>query len=117
MIIMRRRFILLNIYFVFGVPAFLLILYLVFALIRKRTSIHYLGFILLIIAGFMLVFNLQTWQQAVSELSHSSSAELSAELGYSVYLIWVPIGIATLLFLLNIFRALLRIKQIRKKNK
>lgn len=100
----------LNIYFVFGVPAFLLILYLVFALIRKRTSIHYLGFILLIIAGFMLVFNLQTWQQAVSELSHSSSAEL----GYSVYLIWVPIGIATLLFLLNIFRALLRIKQIRK---
>ncbi|MDA9461838.1 hypothetical protein B835_1765 [Enterococcus mundtii 3F] len=107
----------LNIYFVFGVPAFLLILYLVFALIRKRTSIHYLGFILLIIAGFMLVFNLQTWQQALSELSHTSSAELSAKLGYSVYLIWVPIGIATLLFLLNIFRALLRIKQIRKKNK
>lgn len=52
----------LNIYFVFGVPAFLLILYLIFAYIRKKTTIRYLGFILLIIASFMLVFNLQTWQ-------------------------------------------------------
>lgn len=114
MIIMRRRSILLNIYFVFGVPAFLLILYLVFALIRKRTSIPYLGFILLIIAGFMLVFNLQTWQQALSELSHLSSAELSAEIGYSVYLIWVPIILAGCLLLLNIIRAWQRVKKIRK---
>ncbi|MBO0462570.1 MULTISPECIES: hypothetical protein [Enterococcus] len=107
----------LNIYFVFGVPAFLLILYLLFALIRKRTSIHYLGFILLIIAGFMLVFNLQTWQQALTELAHTSSTELSAELGYSVYLIWVPITIAGCLVLLNVIRAWLRIQQLRKKER
>ncbi len=52
----------LNMYFVFGVPIFLLFLYATIAYVRKRTTIHYLGFILLIISGFMLVFNLQTWQ-------------------------------------------------------
>lgn len=63
----------LNIYFVFGVPAFLLILYLIFAYIRKKTTIRYLGFILLIIASFMLVFNLQTWQQALLEMEQALS--------------------------------------------
>lgn len=84
----------LNIYFIFGVPMFLLILYFVFAYIRKKTTIHYLGFILLIISGFMLVFNLQTWQQALQELDQFSAKALSERVGYPIYLIWVPIIIA-----------------------
>ena len=76
----------LNIYFVFGVPMFLLILYFVFAYIRKKTTIHYLGFILLIISGFMLVFNLQTWQQALQELDQFSVKALSERVGYPIYL-------------------------------
>ena len=105
----------LNIYFVFGVPAFLLILYLNFAYIRKKTTIRYLGFILLIIASFMLVFNLQTWQQALLEMEQASSRSLSDQLGYPVYLIWIPITVAGFLVLLNLFRAWRRLKQLRKK--
>ena len=94
----------LNIYFVFGVPAFLLILYLIFAYIRKKTTIRYLGFILLIIASFMLV-----------DMEQASSRSLSDQLGYPVYLIWIPITVAGFLVLLNLFRAWRRLKQLRKK--
>jgi hypothetical protein len=106
---------LLNIYFVFGVPIFLLILYLFFAYLRKKKNIHYLGFILLIIAGFMLVFNLQTWQQAVTEMDHLTAQEVSQQVGYPIYLIWVPILIAACLVLLNLYRGVRRVLAMRKK--
>ena len=105
----------LNIYFVFGVPMFLLILYFIFAYIRKKTTIHYLGFILLIISGFMLVFNLQTWQQALLELDHVSTQALSEKVGYPIYLIWVPIIIAIFLIVLNLLRAFHRFKYLKNK--
>ena len=93
----------LNMYFVFGVPIFLLFLYATIAYVRKRTTIHYLGFILLIISGFMLVFNLQTWQQALLEMDKMTPHALSKVLGYPVYLIWLPIFISGYLVLLNIY--------------
>ena len=96
----------LNMYFVFGVPIFLLFLYATIAYVRKRTTIHYLGFILLIISGFMLVFNLQTWQQALLEMDKM--------IGYPVYLIWLPIFISGCLVLLNIYRGVRRIFLLRK---
>ncbi len=105
----------LNIYFVFGVPIFLLVLYFIFAYIRKTTTIHYLGFILLIISGFMLVFNLQTWQQALLELEQTSANTLSEQVGYPIYLIWLPIVISSFLILLNLIRAYRRLKQLRNK--
>ena len=105
----------LNIYFVFGVPMFLLILYFVFAYIRKKTTIHYLGFILLIISGFMLVFNLQTWQQALQELDQFSVKALSERVGYPIYLIWVPIIIAIFLIILNLLRAFHRFNYLKNK--
>ena len=42
-------------YFAFGVPLFLLVLYLLFALIHRQTTIHYLRFILLLISTFLMV--------------------------------------------------------------
>ncbi|MGM9903973.1 hypothetical protein A5844_000153 [Enterococcus sp. 10A9_DIV0425] len=104
----------LNVYFVFGVPACLLFIYFIFAYIRKRSTIHYLGIILFIISSFMLMFNLQTWQQATTELAYLSSDQLSDRIGYPVYLIWLPIAIATCLVLLNLFRAWRRIRQLRE---
>ncbi|XIO45605.1 hypothetical protein N8D15_06515 [Enterococcus faecium] len=104
----------LNMYFVFGVPFFLLFLYATIAYVRKRTTIHYLGFILLIISGFMLVFNLQTWQQALLEMDKMTPHALSKVLGYPVYLIWLPIFISGCLVLLNIYRGVRRIVQLRK---
>lgn len=44
-------------YFAFGVPLFLLVLYLLFALIHRQTTIHYLRFILLLISTFLMVFS------------------------------------------------------------
>lgn len=107
----------LNMYFVFGVPIFLLFLYATIAYVRKRTTIHYLGFILLIISGFMLVFNLQTWQQALLEMDKMTPHALSKVLGYPVYLIWLPIFISGCLVLLNIYRGVRRIVQLRKSSK
>lgn len=104
----------LNMYFVFGVPIFLLFLYATIAYVRKRTTIHYLGFILLIISGFMLVFNLQTWQQALFEMDKMTPHALSKMIGYPVYLIWLPIFISGCLVLLNIYRGVRRIVQLRK---
>ncbi|MGX7172717.1 hypothetical protein [Enterococcus ratti] len=105
----------LNIYFVFGVPIFLWVLYLVFSYIRRKKTIHYLEFILLLISGFMLVFNLQTWQQALIEMNHISSKQLSAKLGYPIYLIWLPIVLAVSLVLLNLFRAFQHLQKLKKK--
>ncbi len=56
----------LNPYFAFGVPAFLLVLYVAFALFRRSSDIPYLGFVLFIIAGFLTGFSLQVIQQASS---------------------------------------------------
>ncbi|WP_165006642.1 MULTISPECIES: hypothetical protein [unclassified Enterococcus] len=106
----------LNIYFVFGVPLFLIILYLVFAYVRKHSNIHYLGFILLIISGFMLVFTLQTWQQALAEMDTYTSQAVSRQIGYPVFLIWLPISISGCLVLLNLYRGWRRLQTFRKKN-
>lgn len=106
----------LNFYFVFGVPLFLFGLYLGFAYLRKKTKIHYLGFILLIVSGFMMVFNLQTWQQAATEMQNISSQTLSTQIGYPVYLIWVPIILAGCLFFLNLIRGYQRLKSFNKND-
>ena len=58
----------LNPYFAFGVPAFLLVLYAAFALFRRSSDIPYLGFVLFIIAGFLTGFSLQVIQQAINEV-------------------------------------------------
>ncbi|WP_239644630.1 hypothetical protein [Enterococcus crotali] len=52
----------LNPYFAFGVPIFLLFLYVVFAIIRKKSKLHYIGFVLLLIATFMMAFSFQVLQ-------------------------------------------------------
>ncbi len=51
-------------YFAFGVPLFLLVLYLLFALIHRQTTIHYLRFILLLISTFLMVFSFQVLQES-----------------------------------------------------
>ena len=61
----------LNPYFAFGVPAFLLVLYAAFALFRRSSDIPYLGFVLFIIAGFLTGFSLQVIQQAINEVSEA----------------------------------------------
>ncbi|MBK4748932.1 hypothetical protein CU036_0703 [Enterococcus faecium] len=62
----------------------------------------------------MLVFNLQTWQQALLEMDKMTPHALSKVLGYPVYLIWLPIFISGYLVLLNIYRGVRRIVQLRK---
>lgn len=64
----------------------------------------------------MMVFNLQTWQQAATELQNISSQTLSAQIGYPVYLIWLPIIVAGCLFFLNLIRGYRRLTSFKKKN-
>ncbi|EOL46174.1 hypothetical protein RV11_GL002539 [Enterococcus phoeniculicola] len=105
----------LNPYFAFGVPLFLFIIYIVFYILRKKTTLHFLGFILLIISGFLTVFSLQVWQQAISEMENESLQTLSQEAGYPIYLLWVPIIIGFLLVFINFIRAVKKLREIQQK--
>ncbi|MGM0124230.1 hypothetical protein IGI37_001604 [Enterococcus sp. AZ194] len=106
----------LNPYFSFGVPLFLFILYIVFSILRKKSTVNFLGFILLIIAVFLTVFSLQVWQQAASDLTRESSQQLSQKVGYPIYLLWVPIIIGCLLVFSNFIRAVNKLRKIQHKN-
>ena len=105
----------LNGYFAFGVPLFLIIIYLLFAVIRRRSSIHYLGFILLIISAFMTAFSFQVLQEF-----WSSKGQSGFSLPYNSNLLWLPLFIGAALSLINIGRGLKRFSSFRssenKKN-
>ena len=99
-------------FFAFGVPIFLIILYLGFALFRKKADIPYLGFALFIIAAFLIGFSAQVIQQALTELGVETQAQVEATYGYPLYLLAIPLAIGILLLLLNIYRGYVRfIKQ------
>ncbi|HLQ39940.1 MAG TPA: hypothetical protein VK118_03165 [Tetragenococcus sp.] len=101
----------LNIFFAFGVPIFLLIIYLIIELIRKNSDVHYLGLVLFIIAGFLSAFSLQVIQQALTELNSESIKTLTAHYGYSPYWLAVPLLTGVILIIINLFRAYHRLKK------
>ena len=103
----------LNPYFAFGVPFFLLLLYIGFALFRRSSHIPYLGFVLFIIAGFMSVFSFQVIQQALTEVNKTNAAAVEQVHGYSLYLLAIPLLIGLLLVIRNIFRGYAKIKKVR----
>ena len=104
----------LNPYFAFGVPFFLLLLYIGFALFRRSSHIPYLGFVLFIIAGFMSVFSIQ---QALTEVNKTNAAAVEQVHGYSLYLLAIPLLIGLLLVIRNIFRGYAKIKKVRLQSK
>jgi hypothetical protein len=95
-------------FFAFGVPIFLMILYIGFALFRKKSDIPYIGFALFIIAAFLIVFSAQVLQQAWTELNIESQAQVEATYGYPLYLLVIPLAVGILLLLLNIYRGYVR---------
>jgi glucan phosphoethanolaminetransferase (alkaline phosphatase superfamily) len=107
----------LNPYFAFGVPLFLLLLYLGFALFRRWSKIPYLGFVLFIIAGFLSVFSFQVIQQALTEINKTSAALVEETHGYSLYLLAIPLVIGLVLVIRNIFRGYAKIKKVRLQSK
>ncbi|KAF1296044.1 hypothetical protein BAU15_12230 [Enterococcus sp. JM4C] len=105
----------LNPYFAFGVPLFLFVIYIAFYILRKKSNVNFLGFILLIISGFMTVFSFQVWQQAASELTHESMQTLGQKTGYPIYLLWVPIIVGCILVFINFIRAVKKLRAIQHK--
>ncbi|WP_321383626.1 hypothetical protein [uncultured Enterococcus sp.] len=103
----------LNGYFAFGVPFFLILLYLIVEWIRKKSHIqYYLGFILLLIASFLTVFSFQVLQEFWSADTH-----LELQLGYSPDILWLPLIIGLLLVVLNCWRGIRRIYQFQQERK
>lgn len=88
-------------YFAFGVPLFLLVLYLLFALIHRQTTIHYLRFILLFISTFLMVFSFQVLQE-----SWTINPETLKDAAYSPQWLWIPLGIGLILTLYNAWHGL-----------
>ena len=79
-------------YFAFGVPLFLLVLYLLFALIHRQTTIHYLRFILLLISTLQ-----ESW---------TINPETLKDAAYSPQWLWIPLGIGLILTLYNAWHGL-----------
>ncbi|EOL45851.1 hypothetical protein [Enterococcus caccae] len=103
----------LNPYFAFGVPVFLLFLYIVFAIIRKKSKLHYIGFVLLLIASFMMVFSFQVLQGLWS-LDNAESSEQLANFHYSPELLWAPFILGGILVIINLWRGTKRIQSFRE---
>ena len=102
--------IMLNEYFALGVPIALIILYALILFLRKKSKIHYLGFVLFIIAGFMVAFSYQVLQYALKEQSQLTKTGATLELNYPFWLLYLPLIIGIILVIINIFRAYKRIK-------
>ncbi|MGM0217836.1 hypothetical protein [Enterococcus sp. AZ126] len=103
----------LNPYFAFGVPIFLLFLYIVFAIIRKKSKLHYIGFVLLLIATFMMAFSFQVLQ-GLWTLEDSHSIEQLNNLNYSPELLWIPLILGGVLALINLWRGVKRVQSFRE---
>lgn len=102
----------LNPYFAFGVPVFLIFLYSVFAIIRKRSKLHYIGFVLLLIATFMMAFSFQVLQ-GLWTLEDNHSIEQLANLNYSPELLWLPLILGGVLAIINLWRGVKRVQSFR----
>lgn len=99
----------LNPYFAFGVPTFLILLYIGFAILRKKSQIHYVGFILLLISAFMTVFSFQVLQGFWTLQKSTSNAELTSLLGYPSLFLWLPFYVGIILSVINIIRGIKRV--------
>lgn len=100
----------LNPYFAFGVPCGLLILYGIFAAVRKKTKIPYLGFALFIISGFMAAFCFQVVQYAYHESTQIGRATLEARLSYPLWSLFGGLFLGLVLAVINLVRGYRRIK-------
>ncbi|WP_086313628.1 hypothetical protein A5821_001153 [Enterococcus sp. 7F3_DIV0205] len=103
----------LNPYFAFGVPIFLLFLYIVFAIIRKKSKLHYIGFVLLLIATFTMAFSFQVLQGLWTLEDNNSTEQLNA-LRYSPELLWIPLILGGVLAVLNLWRGVKRVQSFRE---
>lgn len=105
-----------NSYFAFGVPVALLILYVAMALFRKKSQIHYLGFVLFIIAGFLTAFSFQVIQYGWQLSKTIPIATINQENGYDFRWLYLPLLIGIIFVIFNIYRGYRRIKQIRQNS-
>ncbi|WP_375179849.1 hypothetical protein [Enterococcus rotai] len=105
----------LNPYFAFGVPIFLLFLYIVFAFIRKKSTVHYIGFVLLLIATFMMAFSFQVLQ-GLWTLEESHATAQLGKLGYAPEILWIPLILGAVLAILNLWRGVKRVKSFRDES-
>ncbi|GGC85787.1 hypothetical protein [Enterococcus wangshanyuanii] len=105
----------LNAYFAFGVPVFLVFLYIIFAIIRKKSKIHYIGFVLLLIGVFMMAFSFQVLQ-GLWTLEENHATEQLEKLGYSPELLWLPLILGAVLAILNLLRGVKRVKSFRDES-
>lgn len=105
----------LNPYFAFGVPIFLLALYVIFSIIRKRSKVHYIGFVLLLIATFMMAFSFQVLQGLWSLEAAQTTNQLT-DLNYSPALLWLPLILGGILAVINVWRGVKRVQSFRESS-
>ncbi|MDT2595750.1 hypothetical protein P7D52_01985 [Enterococcus dongliensis] len=102
----------LNPLFAFGVPAALLIAYLVFYLAKKMKNSDYRRFALTLIAVFLTTFSYQVYNYSRTVIALTSPESFQKNFGYAQGRLLVPVVLGAVLTIINVYYLF---RQFRKK--
>lgn len=102
----------LNPLFAFGVPAALMIAYLLFYFAKKMKNSDYRRFALTLIAVFLTTFSYQVYNYSQTVITLTSAESFQKNFGYNQGRLIVPLILGGLLTIINVYYLF---KQFRKK--
>jgi Na+/phosphate symporter len=108
----RRFFYMLNPLFAFGVPAALMVAYMIFYFLKRMKSNEYRRFALTLISVFLTTFSYQVYNYSQTVISLTSAESFQKNFGYSQGRLIVPFALGAILTVINVYYLF---RQFRKK--
>ncbi|WP_251867930.1 hypothetical protein [Enterococcus malodoratus] len=102
----------LNPLFAFGVPAALMVIYMIFYFVKKLRSTDYRRFVLTLIAVFLTTFSYQVYNYSQTVIAITSAESFQKKFGYSQGRLVVPLILGAVLSVINFYYLF---RQFRKK--
>lgn len=98
--------------FAFGIPAALIVVYLIFYLVKKFRNTDYRRFVLTLIAIFLTTFSYQVYNYSQTVIRLTSAESFQRSFGYSQGRLIVPLILGAVLSVINFYYLF---RQFRKK--
>lgn len=102
----------LNPLFAFGIPAALMVVYMLFYFIKKIRNTDYRRFVLTLIAVFLTTFSYQVYNYSQTVIGLTSADSFQKNFGYSQGRLIVPVVLGAILSVINFYYLF---RQFRKK--
>ena len=102
----------LNPLFAFGVPAALMVVYIIFFFVKKMKNSDYRRFALTLISVFLTTFSYQVYNYSQTVVALTSSESFQKNFGYSQGRLIVPFVLRAILPIINVYYLF---RQFRKK--